>query len=955
MFSLCGASHSTFSLLVCVLIDANGADRCESGGCMRQAPALLQVQSMLMDRAVDTVNQSEVVVFSASPNSTESEVVAVARIKCGQKVHAPDGFCPEACPFWTEEPSETCSFRCVAASDCGSLNSKHNIADETHGYCRSCIVAGCASCSKDGGDVCEACKTGYILENGQCSSWAWGVWISSLPCLVLLSCFACLWYVDLRFLRTFTNPKGFADALSFRSRTKLQWSPSAGEGLEEIRAHAMGVEEYTSDDLESSVSRYWTRGGRLWPVLTNLHSTGVAGPGLALFFNFQIALVVWGVVLVCIWVFFAYSIDPDLFAMGLYDAKTPQQYCTVVAQGHSLQMEFMWAKVLFLAISYLVSFLSALGFAVCQLRCFHRFDEDWTLGHYAAELKGLPPLLGTALVEEDLKKFVAEAVCQDVVGVSVCWNYITCPEEVETMLENELAHLETLHEEERKDVDAIQDVEPCSGYNRWVRRVFLQVDKLFGFYGQASQKGERDEKVVQTLLLNVSSSDTAIVVFETEEARNLAVAKMHGFAYGGNSVSLEKVQGEPSTVCWVNFGVGTPTFIFRCCVGFAVMMFGVALWGAGFYLPYAYYLSLFSYSHDEEPGAMQALAFSMLVVGGNQAMYMLCQEISQRVGFRNKDHAEAFYCVLYITATFLNLCSDLSLEFWIGYQAMVQNGIHTADGRLLGDLTDYQQIFESYPIQRILGQRVFAYAISCFYLPFICEAIFAIFLPAHIMKLLIRSHPEIRGRDAEKSLEFFAPMDLTRYGDIFLNLLIVIVCLFFPTGGFLKLVLCFLLGGVYVYVYDCYRVLRCVPTFEYATLAIDSKIQLLLAFPCSLILAALVFKMNCVAGFPCLHGVFFVSVFVGAIVLHCIVHVLLVIYVVPCFGRQPHVAVTPSWAETSVRNPSSWFSSNPVHCLRSRYVYKHDPPCTFHIPGKEHLLAANTKIGVHYEQTSKTR
>ncbi|CAL1138982.1 unnamed protein product [Cladocopium goreaui] len=39
---------------------------------------------------------------------------------------------------------------------------------------------------------------------------------------------------------------------------------------------------------------------------------------------------------------------------------------------------------------------------------------------------------------------------------------------------------------------------------------------------------------------------------------------------------------------------------------------------------------------------------------------------------------------------------------------------------------------------------------------------------------------------------------------------------------------------------------------------------------------------------------------------------------------------------------------NPIHCLRSRYVHKHDPPCIFYQIGKEHLLEPNPKLGLFY-------
>ena len=44
----------------------------------------------------------------------------------------------------------------------------------------------------------------------------------------------------------------------------------------------------------------------------------------------------------------------------------------------------------------------------------------------------------------------------------------------------------------------------------------------------------------------------------------------------------------------------------------------------------------------------------------------------------------------------------------------------------------------------------------------------------------------------------------------------------------------------------------------------------------------------------------------------------------------------------------SWFTANPIYCLRSQYIYQHNPPCVFCIPGKEHLIETNEEIGLYF-------
>jgi hypothetical protein len=59
-------------------------------------------------------------------------------------------------------------------------------------------------------------------------------------------------------------------------------------------------------------------------------------------------------------------------------------------------------------------------------------------------------------------------------------------------------------------------------------------------------------------------------------------------------------------------------------------------------------------------------------------------------------------------------------------------------------------------------------------------------------------------------------------------------------------------------------------------------------------------------------------------------------------------ADTNTYQDCSKRIACSWFSANPVYCLRSQYIYKHSPPCLFCIPGKVHLIAVNEDIGLYF-------
>merc|ERR1740138_1666687 len=118
------------------------------------------------------------------------------------------------------------------------------------------------------------------------------------------------------------------------------------------------------------------------------------------------------------------------------------------------------------------------------------------------------------------------------------------------------------------------------------------------------------------------------------------------------------------------------------------------------------------------------------------------------------------------------------------------------------------------------------------------------------MKLFLGRHKGIRGREAEKTLQFFTPMDLARYGDLTLNIVLTSLIFFFPAGEMLKLFLALIISHFFIYCYDKYRVLRAVPGFCFAGDSAEKCAQSILALPCAFILAAIVFKGNCLEMSP---------------------------------------------------------------------------------------------------------
>ncbi|CAE7747469.1 ANKRD44 [Symbiodinium sp. CCMP2592] len=290
-------------------------------------------------------------------------------------------------------------------------------------------------------------------------------------------------------------------------------------------------------------------------------------------------------------------------------------------------------------------------------------------------------------------------------------------------------------------------------------------------------------------------------------------------------------------------------------------------------------------------------------------------------------------------------------------------GLHfrTEDGRLLADVHNFLERFESYALQRSMGQQLYEYAFPCtFLVPFLAEPLAVIFAFSRIFMLLIRSHPEVK---PWVSRSWLAALDLElgRYADCLVNVFLAVLVFFFP-GGYTHWVFALLaICHAYIYVYDHYRVLRVVPRVVIHSMSVDFCAQVLLAPACGILLVCLIFKGNCSKNaLYCVEAEPLLWLCLGAFLLHCAVHALIICFVVPCWvGRtrskeKVYRKDAKSFKDVAAEEPCSWFTANPIHCLRSSFVYHNSPPCSFYTPGMEHTMQVNESIGCHFTEVDET-
>lgn len=871
---------------------------------------------------------------AAKPKGGEGHV---SKYKCGSthKVNSgsdKDEVCPSDCPFFAQnrQDDDFCTFACVAEPECPKMFPKTNIGDKDLGVCRSCVVEGCQECDTTvQADKCAKCQWAYNLTpDGQCTfrfySPIFGYLLYGIYGILAV---VAIWVLDMA-IRPVYNQEGLDKALANREKCKLL------------------------QDKDAEGNR------KPWSLFTNLTHVQVAGPGMMLHFNFQVALMIWAIFVALCWVAMCVFIDEDLWRLGTRRFGTPRMNCILVAWGYETQQRLMWTKVLFLVIVYLGSFFGAIVYGIYQMRAFEATDvAHKTMKDYVVMITGLPhSLTGASKLEDEIKDEMEKqipSVKGKIVGVSVCWEYGDHEEQIDKYLHEEL---EKDEEKEWGPKLPAPDVNP-------IRKQLMAIEASLLDFDDEDKKEEAPaeeapaeaeaEVPMEQLLEQMHASSRAFVVLNTEEDRDAAVE--HGeFEFKDAKVSIKDILGEPDTVNWQNFGKDSAQQqMMKLLAGFGFIGLACGVWALLFYSPYAYYVMTFNYENGRQPGFVVGFSFSMIVCVGNVIMYEVCGRISDWVGFRFRDEREACYMILYTTACMFNVALDFVTTYFTAEMVMEGLGFKTYFGVPLSEVPTFTGKFETYGMQRSLAENTYSYAFPSTYLiPFLIEPFPTIALPLIVGRWLVKSHVGARGRAAEEWLEM-APMDMGRYADLLLNAILGILIFYFPGGYTWQLFFGMAGSHLYIYLFDQYKVLRSIPACRYASFDIEWCCQAMFAPIIGIMASCLTFKANCEPGMHCTTGAPLIMLCCLAWLVHTTVHLVVLWKVVPMFKAQrgedwkdPEEGKT--YQQVAASTPVSWFSMNKVHCLRSKLKFGHSPPCSHMILGKEQYMKANPSIGCYY-------
>jgi hypothetical protein len=681
-------------------------------------------------------------IVAANSNTSYSE----AGLQCGvtsQVGAETDKYerCPDTCPFFAQNREDTkhCTFLCVPGEKCQEWNPKKPIADtiKRSRTCRGPKVKFCSEPELDGTDSCRRCQRGFQVHfgDGQCYFQYWLTFVVFGLVIVVLMTVVTTWIVDWC-SRATINQEGVNKGISHRARSKILMPRSIQpDGARHVW------------DLDTNMCKINPVPGK----------KGVpAGPGMLLHFNFQAFFIVWPLIVAIIWTIIA-CFHNELFILGTRKFGTPRHNCILVAWGYETQHRLMWTKNLFLAIVYVFSFVTFLLFSIRQLRIYQSLDkQEKSMKDFAVELTGLPQLpgdyeLSAGGAEVKIKELVGKATGMKVVGVSVAWNFGECEENIMEAVTKDI----TKREESLGLYYPVDVGDPTATMPAAKRRVYAFEKSLLGYSEEEGQETapEEEEETLEKLLLELRSSDTAFVVFDTEEAKDAAVewskvGHILNLQFEGKEypLTLNELECEPGTVNWQNFGdSGAHVMLYNGAK--AIMQYYVpalAIWFFLFYVPYAASLYNFNYDNGAELPGFYAIVFTMVVVGGNATMYVICDIIGDKIGFKYKDSKQTAYMILYLIACMINVLLDMVVTYMTALKVMRGLDFRNYFGVRLDNIHSFTEQFETYAMQRSLGENTYAYAFpSTFLVPFILEPIVTILVPYQLGKLIVRTHKEV--------------------------------------------------------------------------------------------------------------------------------------------------------------------------------------------------------------------
>jgi len=172
---------------------------------------------------------------------------------------------------------------------------------------------------------------------------------------------------------------------------------------------------------------------------------------------------------------------------------------------------------------------------------------------------------------------------------------------------------------------------------------------------------------------------------------------------------------------------------------------------------------------------------------------------------------------------------------------------------------------------------------------------------------------------------------------------------------------------VFIYSWDQYRLLRVVQRSFYGSGIQDRAALDMLCFPCGMLLACVVYRTYGLENNHFMHHVpdpvrpdmsrysVWFCMFV-VFVIHCVLHIWVVNALPKLLVKEEKLSGGENdgrpYRHTAASDPCNWFNSNPIHCLRTKYIWEKDGDhwCVPYRLGREYLQREEPQLAQFYIQ-----
>ncbi|CAE8621589.1 unnamed protein product [Polarella glacialis] len=856
--------------------------------------------------------------------------------------------CPSTCEY-KNACATTGTLQCVAAGACYFLQTggrpvPGNVSNETDGsgLCLGCDIVGCKVCAST--QLCEMCKDDYSLKPGEgsCKYNRQEVWYIAIPVFGVL----CTWFwVDAirAHCRPTTNLKALQAGLVQRFRTKV---------------------------------RQRETGFPLYPLISApMHTQVILGLDLALFMNWFVL-----VGLVAAWLtVLAVIFSPRETAPVVEDICVLLERSATVAASYQplvVPNEKWWT-----GLSYGGSVLISALFMLWQRRnldqlILQRDCATPMLHNYAVEVHGFPP---EATDHAELQRFFIDALrlllgveCDgSVMEISICYDYYGQRHQINSLADSHLLLMQQSHtsrmlgasgklgpELGRQETRLLQSAEGWSAQGSagnldsseagpfWIQvlgYIMLGTDLELGslrLQGYSSPEAAPSSEDADTLLRNLPSSGTVVVVLRTESLRDTLVRarQLPSLFRGAFCIAVSDLVEEPASMEWASYR-RPHKLDGRRQLAVCVLSMGLVLTLWTFlYIPWASFMQ--ATLHDESKTAFFANTLMGLIISlGNTVVSVVVVALSDYVGFRHKSKARLMQLLVMIPCILLNVLCDFMVT------------ARTVYFKYSDTLPDDIELQLNYGLP-LLQQEIFSLLVPGYcILPYLAEPLFTVLLPLWIGILRVKSDSRISPDHAERLL-IAGEVDIV---NPYLCDLIVVTstfCFTFiaPGKDHWKLFAALLVFACLTYIINRVRILRWQSATAFSTSALHGAECYLWGLPLGLLAAAFARQFD--VGEALSRKV---AVCLLGLALHVALHVVFVRYILPTLG-QPPKPNTRTYSEAAKRVCTSYRNTNPVEVLKSRrkglnlqqwppgkepesspHAEWNQKPLVLYRPGREHL------------------